>query len=174
MGVQSIVAAIVAVFISAPGFAQTQPTRPSAYATASTMPSAFATAPLNPCYPSSRDGALVDDGRRGYFNPTSPCYSGNAYAYYSAVPVEPSDKPAPKERIDISQFNEQDVRERMKAKGYDKVAELQKDNRGIWRGQATLRDGRSAEVILDLDGNIYSQLLPQVDIRIRDDQQRKN
>ncbi|CCE10227.1 conserved hypothetical protein [Bradyrhizobium sp. STM 3843] len=43
----------------------------------------------------------------------------------------------------------------MKAKGYD-VADLSQDDRGVWRGHATLKDGRPAEVILDLDGNIYS------------------
>jgi hypothetical protein len=45
----------------------------------------------------------------------------------------------------------------MRAKGYEQVAELRKDDRGIWRGKTTLEDGRPATVILDLDGNIYSQ-----------------
>src|SRR5450631_3515603 len=86
MDVRSLIVSIVAAFISVSAFAQTQPTRPSAYATIPTMPSALATGGLNPCYPSSS------------FNRASPCYSGTNYPLYSAVspfefPRSPSLKP---------------------------------------------------------------------------------
>ena len=45
-----ILTAAVIASMTGPAFAQTQPTRPSAYATGRTMPSAFATAALNPCH----------------------------------------------------------------------------------------------------------------------------
>jgi hypothetical protein len=35
---------------------------------------------------------------------------------------------------------------------------LEKDGRGIWRGKATIKDGRPVNVTLDLEGNIYSDL----------------
>jgi hypothetical protein len=144
-------ASIVAALISAPAFAQTQPTRPSAYATAPTMPSAFATSPLNPCYPSGRGS------RRGYFNPTSPCYSGSAYAAYSAVPPpESGAKPRLRLALGASSLNEGQAKQRVQAKGYSRVSRFVKDSRGIWRGAATLKNGRPVEVILDLQGNVYS------------------
>ncbi len=139
---------IVAVFVSSiagPAFAQTQPTRPSAYATAPTMPSAFATAAISPCYPYSS------------FNPTSSCYTGTVYRSYSAI--EPFEFPKTTNRRILpgaDSLNEDQAKLRIEAKGYSNVCGLQKDNRGIWRGKATMKDGRPAAVILDLEGNIYS------------------
>jgi hypothetical protein len=49
---------------------------------------------------------------------------------------------------------------KIEAKGYANVSGLQKDDRGIWRGNATMKDGRSVVVIFDLEGNIYSELNP--------------
>jgi hypothetical protein len=141
-----IVAAVVAASIAAPAIAQTQRTAPSAYPTLPTMPSAFATSALSPCYSS--------------FNPTSPCYSGTAYPYYSAT--EPTESPYRATRetapLGADSLNEDQAKSRIRAKGYSDVFGLQQDNRGIWRGQATLKDGRSVIVILDLEGNIYSEL----------------
>jgi len=185
--VRSLVAAIIAVCISAPSFAQTQPTRPTAYATAPTMPSAFATSPLSPCYPSLGDrplligepslgdgllysaGAAASDRRRGYFNPTSPCYSGTIYPAYSAVtPLETPKKPTLRTALSqgANSLDEDQAKQLVEAKGYSKVSGLQKDSRGIWRAAATLKDGRPVKVILDLDGNIYS-LPPSGEIRVR-------
>jgi hypothetical protein len=123
--------------------AQTQPTRSSAWATLPTLPAAFPTSALSPCYSS--------------LNATSPCYSGTAFPYYSAIPAEISSNPDHREIFKTTHLDEYDVKRRMRAKGYDEVAELRKDDRGIWRGKTTLADGRAAAVILDLDGNIYSQ-----------------
>jgi hypothetical protein len=53
------------------------------------------------------------------------------------VPLEPLTSPSDKEVVDVNQLNEQEVKQRMKAKGYE-VAELHKDGRGIWRGDSTL------------------------------------
>ncbi len=54
--------------------------------------------------------------------------------------------------------NEDQAKSQIEAKGYLDVSGLQKDDRGIWQGAATLKDGRSVTVILDLQGNIYSKL----------------
>jgi hypothetical protein len=165
----------VAASIFGPAFAQTQPTRPSAYATAPTMPSAFPTAAINPCY-SGRSlehyFAFFHDHpgarhRSSSFNPTSPCYSGTAYPSYSAI--EPFEFPK-KTNSQVAlpganSLDEDQAKLRIEAKGYSNVSGLQKDNHGIWRGKATMKDGRSVAVILDLQGNIYSELSPFITIR---------
>jgi hypothetical protein len=154
MNLRVLVMAAVAASIMGPAFGQTQPTRPSAYATAPTMPSAFATAPINPCY------------ARSSYNPTSLCYSGTAYPSYSAI--EPFEFPNTANRQALpgaDSLNRDQAKQRIEAKGYSDVSGLQKDNHGIWRGKATMKDGRSVAVVLDLDGNIYSELSPVITIR---------
>jgi len=141
------IAAAVVASMTGPAFAQTQPTRPSAYATAPTMPSAFATAAISPCYSS--------------FNPTSPCYTGTMYPSYSAIaPIEFPNRTNPQALPGADSLNEDQAKLRIEAKGYSDVSGLQKDNHGIWRGKATMKDGRSVAVILDLEGNIYSEWYP--------------
>lgn len=130
-----------------PVFAQTQPTHPSAYATFPTMTPAFPTAALSPCY------------RYSSFNRTSSCYTGTPYPSYSAI--EPLAFPRTTNRQDLpgaAELNEDQVRLRMQAKGYSDISQLEKDSHGIWRGKGTMKDGRNVAVILDLAGNIYSEL----------------
>jgi hypothetical protein len=55
-------------------------------------------------------------------------------------------------------LDEDQAKVRIETKGYLKVSGLEKDRRGIWRGKATMKDGRPVDVILDLEGNIYSEL----------------
>jgi hypothetical protein len=57
-------------------------------------------------------------------------------------------------------LNEDQAKSHIKAKEYSNISGLQKHNRGVWRGKATVKDGRSVAVILDLEGNIYSELNP--------------
>jgi hypothetical protein len=154
MNLRILVMVALAVSIIGPAFGQTQPTRPSAYATAPTMPSAFATAPINPCY------------ARSSYNPTSPCYSGTAYPSYSAI--EPFEFPNTTNRQALpgaDNLNEDQAKLRIEAKGYLNVSRLQQDSRGIWRGKATMEDGRPVTVTLDLEGNIYSEWAPSITIR---------
>jgi hypothetical protein len=148
MDMRIFIAAAVVASITGPAFAQTQPTRPSAYATTQTMPSAFATAAINPCYSS--------------FNPTSPCYTGTSYPSYTAIgPIELPTRTSPQAALPgADSLNEDQTKSRIEAKGYLNVSGLQKDNHGIWRGKATMKDGRSVAVVLDLEGNIYSELNP--------------
>jgi len=145
MKVQTVPAALL--LLTAPALAQTQPTRPSAYPTFPTLPSAFPTAPLSPCY------------RYSSFNPTSSCYTGTPYPSYSAI--GPFTFPGPTRRAPSTgsaSLDEDQAKLRIEAKGYMSVSKLEKDQRGIWRGKATMRDGRSVDVILDLEGNVYSEL----------------
>ena len=154
MNLRISVMVALAASMTGPAFGQTQPTRPSAYPTAPTMPSAFATAPLNPCY------------ARSSYNPTSPCYSGTSYPSYTAI--EPFEFPHATNRQVLpgaDSLNEDQAKRLIEAKGYSDVSGLQKDIRGIWRGEATMKDGRPVAVILDLEGNIYSEWAPLIVIR---------
>jgi hypothetical protein len=162
---QILLVAAIAASITTSAFAQTQPTRPTAYATAPTMPSAFATAPLNPCNPSfGRNQFWSSDftthQRWAYSNPNSSCYSGTSYPSYSAVmPLEsPKTTNSKAASEGANSLDEDQAKLRIEAKGYSNISRLEKDGRGIWRGKASLKDGRSVYVILDLEGNIYSEL----------------
>jgi hypothetical protein len=149
------IAAAVFTFLTGPALAQTQRTPPSAYATMPTWPSAFATAPISPCY------VRWSEARRHRwlaFNPYSSCYGGYAYPYYSAF--EQPASPGSKNRAALfgaANLDESEARSRIEAKGYLNVSGLEQDPRGIWRGKAATEDGRSLIVILDLEGNIYSE-----------------
>jgi hypothetical protein len=163
LGMKSAIAAIAITVTSGSVLAQTQRTPPSAFATFPTMPSAFATAPLSPCYGRRSYWAYRSEGTRRYrwssFNPTSPCYSGTPYPYYSAF--EPFQTPGPTSRPALpgaASLNENEARARIEAKGYLNISSLVQDRRGIWRGEATMNDGGSVDVVVDLEGNIYSEL----------------
>jgi hypothetical protein len=104
---------------------------------------------LSPCYSST--------------NRTSPCYSGTAYLSSSVItPIESFPSSSAKTALlGANSLNEDQAKARVEAKGYSNVSGLQKDARGIWRGRAIMKDGgRSVAVILDLEGNIYSKMIP--------------
>lgn len=128
-----------------PVLAQTQPTRPSEYPTVPTLQSAFRTAALSPCSPHSS------------FNPTSSCYTGTPYRSYSAIePLELQGPTKPNFSVGSASLDEDQAKHRIEAKGYSGVSELGKDQHGIWRGKATMKDGRPVAVVVDLEGNVYS------------------
>jgi hypothetical protein len=142
-----ITTALLVASMAGPALAQTQPTGPSAYPTSPTDTSAYPRSALSPCYSST--------------NPTSPCYSGTEYPSYSAItPLEsnPQESNPQATAPGADSLNEGQAESRIEAKGYLNISGLQKDDHGIWRGQATMKDGRSVEVILDLEGNIYSKI----------------
>jgi hypothetical protein len=160
MDARILIAIVAAASIAVPAFAQTQPTRPSAYPTMPTFPSAFATAPLSPCYPPYRSDILISPRRGGYFDPASYCYSGTIYPSFSAVaPFEFPKTPNRKAETPGSESLDKDqAKSLIEGKGYLDVTGLEKDRHGIWRGNATMEDGRPVNVVLDLEGNIYSTL----------------
>jgi hypothetical protein len=146
---RAVFAAAILVPIMTPALAQTQPTRPSAYPTLPTLTSAWVTAPLSPCRGRPSEILLS-------LNPTSPCYSGTPYPSYSATqPFDFNNPSVQRAQPSSVSLSESQAWLRMVEKGYD-VSKLEKDKRGIWRGQSTLDDGRPVQVTLDLQGNIYS------------------
>ena len=146
---RTLLTAAVLALVPGSALAQTQPTQSSAYATSPTIASAYPTSALNPCYSGT--------------NPTSPCYSGTEYPYYSAIPPLESlpNRTKPQAAAPgADSLTEDQARSRIRARGYSNIFELHKDDHGIWRGKATMKDGRSVAVILDLEGNIYSEWYP--------------
>ena len=147
---RTFLTAAVLALVAGSALAQTQPTGPSAYATSATISSSYPTSALSPCYSGT--------------NPSSPCYSGTEYPSYSAVtPPElfPNMTNPRIAELGANSLNEDQARSRIEAKGYSNISGVQKDDHGIWRGKATMKDGRSVAVTLDLEGNIYSQCEPK-------------
>ena len=144
-----LTATVLLALVAGTALAQTQPTGSSAYATSATIASANPTSALSPCYSGT--------------NPTSPCYSGTSYLSYSAImpPELLPDSTNPKAALQgANSLNEDQAKSRIEAKGYLKISGLHKDDRGIWRGKATMKDGISVDITLDLEGNIYSKITP--------------
>ena len=80
-----------------------------------------------------------------------PCYTGTPYPSYSAF--EPFEFPGPENRTKppgSASLDEDQAKLRIETKGYLNITRLEKDKRGIWRGKATMKDGRSVDVTLDL------------------------
>jgi hypothetical protein len=85
--------------------------------------------------------------------------SGAALAQTSTT----SPLPAPRPQVDANaplpganSFTENQVRERLETNGFSGVANLRKDDNGIWRGTAT-RNGASVPVAVDYRGNVFQQ-----------------
>ena len=51
-------------------------------------------------------------------------------------------------------FTEGEAKSRIEARGFANVADLKKDDDGIWRGRA-MKDGRQVRVALDYQGNVF-------------------
>jgi hypothetical protein len=150
---------LTAIFAVVPGFAlgQTTRTNPASSSTTRTIPSSSSTSPNAPCYSST--------------NPTSPCYSSTANPCYSAAapnepcspPTKPSSSTAPlvpppiatSPQAPAHAFTRDQAKSQIEAKGYSSVSGLQKDSKGIWRGNA-LKDGKPVNVILDLQGSVIA------------------
>lgn len=62
------------------------------------------------------------------------------------VPLEPG----------ANSFTEAQVRSRLEESGFKDVADLRKDEQGIWRGRAT-QNGRQVTLGLDYKGNVSTQ-----------------
>jgi len=50
-------------------------------------------------------------------------------------------------------FTRDQAKAQLEAKGYTNVAQLQKDQNGVWRGMA-MKDGKSGPVSVDYQGNV--------------------
>jgi hypothetical protein len=150
---------VLVTFALIPGFAlgQTTRTNPASTSTTRTIPSSPSTSPNAPCYSST--------------NPTSPCYSSTANPCYSAAapnepcspPTKPSSLTAPLASPPTTTapqalghaFTQAQAKSQIEAKGYSSVSGLQKDSKGIWRGNA-LKDGKPVNVILDPQGSVVA------------------
>ena len=70
----------------------------------------------------------------------------------TAEPSRTTEAPVP----GANSFTEGQARARIEERGFAQVADLKKDDKGIWRGTA-MKDGKSVAVALDYQGNIVGQ-----------------
>ena len=75
-----------------------------------------------------------------------------------AVTHKPADNPQTTGTVEpgSNSFTEAQARSRIEAQGFRNVAELRKDDQGIWRGKAE-RDGKSVSVAIDYKGTVQVQ-----------------
>ena len=100
------------------------------------------TSPSNPPPAAPRTGAQnqIPPAADGPSNPAVRTEKGNT----AAAPV-----------AGANSFTEGEAKSRIEARGFANVAELKKDDQGIWRGKA-MRNGRSVDVALDFQGNVFA------------------
>ena len=147
MDMRALLTVAVLATVAGSALGQTQRTSPSVYPTSPTISSAYPTSAISPCYSST--------------NPTSPCYSGTMYPSYSAImPLESLPQNPREALLGAKSLDEDQAKSRIEARRYSNISGLRKDERGIWRGNATMKDGRFVTVIIDLEGNIYSEIIP--------------
>ncbi|MBA1158994.1 PepSY domain-containing protein [Microvirga mediterraneensis] len=82
----------------------------------------------------------------------------NSGASNPAVTHKPADSPQSTGTVEpgSNSFTEEQARSRIEAQGFRNVAELRKDDQGIWRGKAE-RDGKSVSVAVDYKGTVQAQ-----------------
>jgi putative membrane protein len=59
-------------------------------------------------------------------------------------------------RAGANSFTEGQAKSRIESRGFANVSALAKDDGGIWRGKA-MKDGKSVDVSLDYEGNVFAQ-----------------
>jgi hypothetical protein len=52
-------------------------------------------------------------------------------------------------------FTQGEAKSRIEARGFSSVADLKKDDQGIWWGSA-MKDGKTVKVALDFQGNVFA------------------
>ena len=53
-------------------------------------------------------------------------------------------------------FTQGEAKSRIEARGFTNISDLQKDDYGVWRGQAT-KDGQTVSVSVDYQGNVVTR-----------------
>jgi hypothetical protein len=128
------IAAALALLVAGAAQAQTTTTPPG-----NTTPS-----PTAPSSGSPNNGA-ASDGAANKSDSTAPAAVSTAdNPRTTAAPV-----------AGANSYTEGQARARMEEKGFGNVTDLKKDDKGVWRGTAT-KDGKSATVALDYQGNVVS------------------
>lgn len=71
--------------------------------------------------------------------------------------VNTSNTPSPQQPVQgANSFTEGEAKSRIEAKGFSNISGLQKDDSGVWRGQAQ-KDGKTVSVSLDYQGNVVAR-----------------
>ena len=71
--------------------------------------------------------------------------------------INSSDKPQPASPVaGRNSFTQGEAKSRIEDKGFTNIRGLQKDDSGVWRGEAT-KDGNTVQVSLDYQGNVVAR-----------------
>jgi len=135
--------ALLGAVAAVPAYAQTSTTAPSSTAPGRTAPGAATN-------DSTRPGVAVPavpDTRAGA---TSPNRTSDSNA---AARVDDGTRTATTPAEGANSFTEGQAKSRIEAAGFTNVSDLQKDDKGIWRGRAQ-HGGQQVSVALDYQGNV--------------------
>jgi opacity protein-like surface antigen len=103
-----------------------------------------------------RNSFLIATAAVCLMSPTAVAQPANPKGDTPAVNA-PNSPPNPGAPIaGANSFTEGQAKSRIESNGFSNVAELRKDDQGVWRGKAT-KDGRAVAVSLDFQGNVTSQ-----------------
>ena len=86
---------------------------------------------------------------------TAPSTAGTTSAAPAAVATSDNPRTAAAPVAGANSYTEGQARARLEEKGFGNVADLKKDDKGVWRATA-MKDGKSAQVALDYQGNVVS------------------
>ena len=115
----------------------------------STPPRPAAQAPAAPA-PDARPAATAPANRAGA---EAPAASGPGNPAIKTTEGNNPNATAPV--AGANSFTENEAKTRIESRGFTNIAELKKDDQGIWRGKAQ-KDGKAVEVALDFQGNVFA------------------
>jgi hypothetical protein len=103
-----------------------------------------------------RNSFLIAAAAVCLMSPTAVAQPANPKGDTPAVNA-PNSSPNPGAPVaGANSFTEGQAKSRIESNGFSDVAELRKDDQGVWRGKAT-KGGRTVAVSLDFQGNVTSQ-----------------
>jgi hypothetical protein len=137
--------ALLGAVAAVPAYAQNTTTTPNPAAPGRAAPGA---ATEQSTAPNSSIGA---DSRSGATAPGSVTEGASR-----AVTIDEGTRKAEQAVPGANSFTEAQARSRIEAAGFSGVADLQKDDQGVWRGRAQ-RNGQQVGVALDYQGNVVGR-----------------
>lgn len=150
--------ALLGAVAAVPAYAQTTPpsaTPPSATAPSRTAPGAATEGSTRPgmavpAVPDTRAGTTAGTTTDTRTGATTPNRTNDSNA---AARVDDGTRTATTPAEGANSFTEGQAKSRIEAAGFTNVSDLQKDDKGIWRGRAQ-RGGQQVSVALDFQGNV--------------------
>jgi len=139
--------ALLGAVAAVPAYAQTSPAAPDRAAPGAATEGSTRPGMTVPAVPDTRSGAAVPDTRSGATTPNRTTDSN------AAARVDDGTRTATTPAEGANSFTEGQAKSRIEAAGFTNVSDLQKDDKGIWRGRAQ-QGSQQVSVALDFQGNV--------------------